>query len=146
MEIGSARYAFVQSKEPIMTREEVARLNELLDKVDPSRDSVDDVLRRIGEKLPHLTTGDVAEVIEVWAEIKRMEMAEQIASVEGETQILEILSEAERISEREDLTVGMAVQILADRAAQGDQEAAALLEQFDQAVRLLVTNCPPDEL
>jgi hypothetical protein len=136
----------VESKEPIMTREEVARLNELLDEVDPSRDSVDDVIRRIGEKLPHLTREDVAEVIEVRAEIKRMEMAEQIASVEGETQILEILSEAERISEREDLTVGMAVQILADRAAQGDQEAAALLEKFDQAVRLLVSNCPPDEL
>jgi hypothetical protein len=134
------------SKEPIMTREEVARLNELLDEVDPSRDSVDDAIRRIGEKLPHLTREDVAEVIEVRAEIKRMEMAEQIASVEGETQILEILSEAERISEREDLTVGMAVQILADRAAQGDQEAAALLEKFDQAVRLLVSNCPPDEL
>ena len=129
-----------------MTREEVARLNELLDEVDPSRDSVDDVIRRIGEKLPHLTREDVAEVIEVRAEIKRMEMAEQIASVEGETQILEILSEAERISEREDLTVGVAVQILADRAAQGDQEAAALLEKFDQAVRLLVSNCPPDEL
>jgi hypothetical protein len=129
-----------------MTREEVARLNELLDEVDPSRDSVDDVIRRIGEKLPHLTREDVAEVIEVRAEIKRMEMAEQIASVEGETQILEILSEAERISEREDLTVGMAFQILADRAAQGDQEAAALLEKFDQAVRLLVSNCPPDEL
>ena len=129
-----------------MTREEVARLNELLDEVDPSRDPVDDVIRRIGEKLPHLTRENVAEVIEVRTEIKRMEMAEQIASVEGETQILEILSEAERISERQDLTVGMAVQILADRAAQGDQEAAALLEKFDQAVRLLVSNCPPDEL
>ena len=58
-----------------MTREEVARLNELLDEVDLSRDSVDDVTRRIAEKLPHLTTEDVAEVARVRAETLRMKGA-----------------------------------------------------------------------
>ena len=44
-----------------MTREDVARLNKLLDEVDLSRDSVDDVIRRIVGELPHLTREDIAE-------------------------------------------------------------------------------------
>jgi hypothetical protein len=120
-----------------MTREEVARVNKLLNEVDLSRDSVDDVIRRIVGELPHLTTEDIAEVIGVRAETMRMENAEQFASAEGEKQIAEIILEAERMSEMEDLTVGMAVQILADRAAQGDGQAADLLDKFDQAARLV---------
>jgi hypothetical protein len=124
-------------RESQMTREEVARLEQLLDETDPDQDSVDDTIRRFMEELPHLTTEDIAEVIMARAETTRMETAEQSAAVEGEKQILEIILETERMSGTADLTVGMVFQILADRAAQGDEHAADLLDKFDQAIRLV---------
>jgi hypothetical protein len=120
-----------------MTREEVARVEKLIAEADLSRESIPDVIRRMVGELPHLTTEDFEEVIGVRAEMMRMEAAEQFAIAEGEKQIAEIILEAERISGTADLTTGMAVQILAGRAAQGDKQAANLLEKFNQAALVL---------
>jgi hypothetical protein len=119
-----------------MTKEEVARVEKLIEEAD-RRDSIPEVIRRIMRELPHLTARDIAEVASVQAETLRMKGAEVMASAEAAEQIGDIILETERLSGTVVPDLETALPILADRAAQGDQQAANLLEKFKQAALVL---------
>jgi len=76
----------------------------------PFNDSTENKARRILEELPHLTAKDIAQVA-----------AELVADAEAATQMAEIIKEA-------------ALQILHDRAGQGDEHACELFYKLHEAV------------
>jgi hypothetical protein len=122
-----------QYKEVQMTSQEASRVEELLDEASLAKDSIQEAIRRITSEMPHLTDRDIAQVAQVHAEVKRMEAAEHAAAAKAARQIAEIIRETERISGTAGLTTEAALQILADRAAQGDKRPANLLDRFSQA-------------
>jgi hypothetical protein len=119
-----------------MTREEVARVEKLIQEADP-QDSIPEKIRRIMRELPHLTARDIAEVARVQAETLRMKGAEIMASGEAADQIGDIILETERLSGTPVPDLETALPILADRAAKGDQHAANILEKFKQAALVM---------
>jgi hypothetical protein len=120
-----------------VTREEVARVEKLIDEADRSQDWIPDLIRRIMRELPHLTARDIAEVARVQAETLRMKGAEIMASGEAAEQIGDIILETERLSGTAVPNLETALAILADRAAKGDQQAANLLEKFKRAALVM---------
>ena len=85
-----------------------ARIKEMPDRA--FNDSTENKARRILEELPHLTAKDIAQVA-----------AELVADAEAATQMAEIIKEA-------------ALQILYDRAGQGDEHACELFCKLHEAV------------
>jgi vacuolar-type H+-ATPase subunit D/Vma8 len=115
----------------------IARVIELIEEGSQAQDSIKETIRRIGREFPHLTTEDFAEVARVHHETKIMEAAELTADAEASKQMVEIIMETERISGTAVPNLETALPILADRAAQGDQQAADLIEKFNQAALVM---------
>jgi hypothetical protein len=59
-----------------MTKQEIARLRELLDQATQSKNTPKEAVLRITREMPHLRMRDVKRVCTVAAEIERMKAAE----------------------------------------------------------------------
>jgi hypothetical protein len=87
--------------------------------------------------LPHVTAREIAEVAAALAETKRMKGAKIIASAEAAEQMGRIIRETERLAGTAVPNLETALPILADRAAQGDQQAVDLIHKYNRAALVL---------
>jgi hypothetical protein len=122
------------------TREEVQRIIELIDQGSAAGDRKEDVVRRIAKEIPHLTVADVVQVVSVRAEEFRLDASVQLAGARAADQIATIMKQTQELTGRSGLTTQQTVWILWLRAQDGDERAAKLLDDLDEAFLVFGTS------
>jgi hypothetical protein len=107
------------------------RIIELVNAGTADKSPIEATARAIHRELPHLTAAEVADVCRVHGEEMRMDAAVLKAEAEASHFIGNTLRAAGYAN------LGEAFKALALRAERGDQDAAELLEQLDQASTLI---------
>ena len=121
----------------VMTTEDAQRIAELLDQAYAADEPIGYALRRIVTEMPHVTSADIQQVIEVRAE--EVGHGGGVFSLQSEAMIdiAVIIGSVERISGRVEITTEEAHEILSARAAKGDERAAELLDEFNRVALAL---------
>jgi hypothetical protein len=90
--------------------------------------SVEERVRRIRSEMPHLSTEEIVQFCRTLYEIRRADAAELLAAANASRTMSEVIKGAGAAD------LKTALPILVNRAAHGDEQAADLLERFEQAV------------
>jgi hypothetical protein len=120
-----------------MTPQERRRVIELVKQCHETGSSIEETVEIINKAMPHLTNTEVAQVLLVNAEERKLEAAEYRAEAEASLQIAKILGEVQQAFRLEQATLAVAIPILSERREQGDTHAAELLKQLENATRNL---------
>lgn len=96
-------------------------------------DTVDTIVRRITELMPHVTVADIRELAAVREEETRMDIAEIDHRNWAYQQIQAVIKETEQISEKTGLTVNQTIALLKKRIRAGDLQAKKLLDKITKA-------------
>ena len=114
-----------------MTPKERQRVIELLSGASANKAPVEATVRAIHQEMPHLTPAEVIEVCRVKAEEHHLDAAVLKAEAEASEFIADTLSETGYPN------LESAFKELTLRSERGDQDAAQLLEQLNQAYVLI---------
>ncbi|MGA9456247.1 MAG: hypothetical protein WBV43_12320 [Pseudolabrys sp.] len=118
----------------IESKKDRQRIIELILEGRAAGDTVEIVVRRIFEQMPHLTGADIAELTAVCAEESRMDAAEHEARADAYSRIKDIIRETEETSGNAGLTVNRTLALLKNRAQAGDARATELSDELTKAI------------